>query len=401
MSDYPIVRLKRGEGRAFKAGGPWVYDNEIGEILGAPADGDLIRLEDYNGWPLGVGFLNRASTIAVRVLSRNADAVIDAAFLEKRVRDAWEYRKRVVDTAACRVIFGEADFLPGLVVDKFDDVLVAESLALGIDRLKMPILDALTRVLAEDGVAVRGIYERSDAKVRLKEGMERVKGFLSQPFDPVVEITENGVRYLVDVAEGQKTGFFLDQKYNRLAIRPLARGGRVLDCFTHTGAFALNAAMGGAAEVVGVDASQLGVDQAAKNAALNGLSDRARFVCADVFQLLPQLERQGEQFDLVILDPPAFTKSRASVKKAITGYREINLRGLRLVKNGGYLATCSCSHFMTEELFAKTVGEAARDARRRLRQVEFRTQAPDHPILWGAGESYYLKFYIFQVVDEA
>ena len=401
MADYPVVRLKRGEGRAFKAGGPWVYDNEIGEILGAPADGDLIRLEDYNGWPLGVGVLNRASTIAVRVLSRNADAVIDAAFLEKRVRDAWEYRKRVVDTAACRVIFGEADFLPGLVVDKFDDVLVAESLALGIDRLKMPILDALTRVLAEDGVAVRGIYERSDAKVRLKEGMERVKGFLSQPFDPVVEITENGVRYLVDVAEGQKTGFFLDQKYNRLAIRPLAKGGRVLDCFTHTGAFALNAAMGGAAEVVGVDASQLGVDQAAKNAALNGLSDRARFVCADVFQLLPQLERQGEQFDLVILDPPAFTKSRASVKKAITGYREINLRGLRLVKNGGYLATCSCSHFMTEELFAKTVGEAARDARRRLRQVEFRTQAPDHPILWGAGESYYLKFYIFQVVDES
>ena len=401
MADYPVVRLKRGEGRAFKAGGPWVYDNEIGEIPGDPADGDLIRLEDYNGWPLGVGFLNRASTIAVRVLSRNADAVVDAAFLEKRVRDAWEYRKRVVDTAACRVIFGEADFLPGLVVDKFDDVLVAESLALGIDRLKMPILDALTRVLAEDGVAVRGIYERSDAKVRLKEGMERVKGFLSQPFDPVVEITENGVRYLVDVAEGQKTGFFLDQKYNRLAIRPLARGGRVLDCFTHTGAFALNAAMGGAAEVVGVDASQLGVDQAAKNAALNGLSDRARFVCADVFQLLPQLERQGEQFDLVILDPPAFTKSRASVKKAVTGYREINLRGLRLVKNGGYLATCSCSHFMTEELFAKTVGEAARDARRRLRQVEFRTQAPDHPILWGAGESYYLKFYIFQVVDEA
>ena len=400
MSDYPIVRLKRGEGRAFKAGGPWVYDNEIGEILGAPADGDLIRLEDYNGWPLGVGFLNRASTIAVRVLSRNADAVIDAAFLEKRVRDAWEYRKRVVDTAACRVIFGEADFLPGLVVDKFDDVLVVESLALGIDRLKMPILDALTRVLAEDGVAVRGIYERSDAKVRLKEGMERVKGFLSQPFDPVVEITENGVRYLVDVAEGQKTGFFLDQKYNRLAIRPLARGGRVLDCFTHTGAFALNAAMGGAAEVVGVDASQLGADQAAKNAALNGLSDRARFVCADVFQLLPQLERQGEQFDLVILDPPAFTKSRASVKKAVTGYREINLRGIKLVKNGGYLATCSCSHFMTPELFTKTIGEAARDARRRLRQVEYRTQSPDHPILWGADQSYYLKFYIFQVVDE-
>ena len=400
MEHYPAVRLKRGEGRAFKAGGPWIYDNEIGEILGDPADGDIVRLEDYNGYPLGVGFLNRASTIAVRSLSRDADAVIDAAFLEKRVRDAWNYRRRVVDTSACRVIFGEADFLPGLVVDKFADVLVAESLALGIDRLKQTILDILVKVLAEDGIAVRGVYERSDAKVRLKEGMERFKGFLTEPFDPVVEITENGVRYLVDVAEGQKTGFFLDQKYNRLAIQPLAKGGRVLDCFTHTGAFALNAAMGGAAEVIGVDASQLGVDQAAKNAALNGLSDRARFVCEDVFDLLPRLEKQGEKFDLVILDPPAFTKSRSSVKKAVTGYREINLRGIKLVKNGGFLATCSCSHFMTPELLEKTVREAARDARRRLRQVEFRTQAPDHPILWGAGESYYLKFYIFQVVDE-
>ena len=395
-----IIRLKRGEGRAFKAGGPWIYDNEIGEILGDPADGDIVRLEDYNGYPLGVGFLNRASTIAVRALSRNADAVIDEAFLENRVRAAWQYRKDTVDTASCRVIFGEADFLPGLVVDKFADVLVAESLALGIDRLKQTILDILVRVLAEDGIAVRGVYERSDAKVRLKEGMERFKGFLTAPFDPVVEITENGVRYLVDVAEGQKTGFFLDQKYNRLAIRPLAQGGRVLDCFTHTGAFALNAAMGGAAEVIGVDASQLGVDQAAKNAALNDLSDRARFVCEDVFDLLPRLEKQGEKFDLVILDPPAFTKSRSSVKKAVTGYREINLRGIKLVKNGGFLATCSCSHFMTPELLEKTIQEAARDARRRLRQVEFRTQAPDHPILWGAGESYYLKFYIFQVVDE-
>ena len=400
MADYPVVRLKRGEGRAFKAGGPWVYDNEIGEILGAPADGDLIRLEDYNGYPLGVGFLNRASTIAVRVLSRNADAVVDAAFLEKRVRDAWEYRKRVVDTAACRVIFGEADFLPGLVVDKFDDVLVAESLALGIDRLKMPILDALTRVLAGDGVTVRGVYERSDAKVRLKEGMERVKGFLSEPFDPMVEIVENGVRYQVDVADGQKTGFFLDQKYNRLAIQPLARDGKVLDCFTHTGAFALNAAKGGAREVLGVDASQLGVDQAARNAELNGMSDRVRFECHDVFELLPELEKRGEKFDLVILDPPAFTKSRSSVKKAVTGYREINLRGIKLVKNGGYLATCSCSRFMTPELFTKTIGEAARDARRRLRQVEYRTQSPDHPVLWGADQSLYLKFYIFQVVDD-
>ena len=392
MAQYAPIRLKRGEGRAFKAGGPWIYDNEIDQWPEVD-DGSLVGIEDYNGYPLGVGFVNRASTLAVRVLSRDREAVIDAAFLEKRVRAAWQYRKETVDTACCRVIFGEADFLPGLVVDKFSDVLVVESLALGIDRLKNSILDCLVKVLAEDGVSIRGIYERSDAKVRLKEEMERHKGFLSDPFDPVVEIVENGVRYEVDVAEGQKTGFFLDQKYNRLAIRPMARGGRVLDCFTHTGAFALNAALGGAREV-------LGVDQATRNAALNGVSDRVRFQCADVFELLPQLERQGERFDLVILDPPAFTKSRASVKKAVTGYREINLRGIKLVRNGGYLATCSCSHFMTPELFAKTVGQAARDAHRRLRQGEYRTQSPDHPILWGADESYYLKFYIFQVVDE-
>ena len=400
MADIPAIRLKRGEGRAFKAGGPWIYDNEIGEIVGQPADGDVIRIEDYNGYPLGVGFLNRTSTITVRVLSRKADTVIDEAFLEMRVRAAWQYRKDTVDTSSCRIIFGEADFLPGLVVDKFSDVLVVESLALGIDRMKSTILKLLVDILAEDGIAIRGIYERSDAKVRLKEGMERVKGFLSEPFDPVVEIMENGVRYQVDVAEGQKTGFVLDQKYNRLAIQPLAKGGRVLDCFTHTGAFALNAAKGGAREVLGVDASQLGVDQATRNAELNGMSDRVRFECYDVFELLPELERKGEKFDLVILDPPAFTKSRASVKKAVTGYREINLRGIKLVKNGGYLATCSCSHFMTPELLAKTIGEAARDAHRRLRQVEYRTQAADHPVLWGADQSLYLKFYIFQVCDE-
>ena len=399
MAEQAIIRLKRGEGRALKAGGPWIYDNEIGEILGEPEDGAIVDVQDYNGYPLGVGFLNRASTIAVRMLTRTPGTVIDDAFLEKRVRDAWNYRKTTVDTSSCRVIFGEADFLPGLVVDKFSDVLVVESLALGIDRLKGRILALLQKVLAEDGISIRGVYERSDAKVRLKEGMERTKGFLSAPFDPLVEITENGVRYEVDVAEGQKTGFFLDQKYNRLAIQPLARGGRVLDCFTHTGAFALNAAKGGAESVLGVDASELGVQQARKNAALNGMEDRVTFLCEDVFELLPRLEKEGDRFDLVILDPPAFTKSRASVKKAVTGYREINLRGLKIVKNGGYLATCSCSHFMTPELFTKTIGEAARDAHRRLRQVEYRTQAPDHPILWGAGESYYLKFYIFQVVD--
>ena len=394
------VYIKKGQGRALKAGGLWIYDNEIDRTEGEFENGDMVNVFDFDGYPLGCGFINTRSTITIRMMSRKPHTVVDEDFIEMRVRNAWEYRKSTVDTGSCRLVFGEADFLPGIVIDKFSDVLVVESLALGIDRLKSTILSLLVDLLKEDGISVRGIYERSDAKVRLKEGMERVKGFLSDPFDPVVEIVENGVRYQVDVAEGQKTGFFLDQKYNRLAIQPLARGGRVLDCFTHTGAFALNAAKGGAAEVLGVDASELGVAQATQNAALNGMSDRVRFACRDVFELLPELERKGEKFDLVILDPPAFTKSRASVKKAVTGYREINLRGIKLVKNGGYLATCYCSHFMTPELFTKTIGEAARDARRRLRQVEYRTQSPDHPVLWGADQSLYLKFYIFQVVDE-
>ena len=335
------------------------------------------------------------------MMTRKKDVTIDEAFIEMRVRNAWEYRKATVDTSSCRIIFGEADFLPGIVVDKFADVLVVESLALGIDRFKPMILAALQKVLSEDGVAIRGIFERSDAKVRLQEGMERYKGFLSQPFDTKVEIVENGVRYLVDVKDGQKTGFFLDQKYNRLAIQRLCPGKEVLDCFTHTGSFALNAGIAGAASVLGVDASQLAIDQARENAALNGLSQRVEFCCADVFDLLPRLEAEGRRFDVVILDPPAFTKSRSSIKSAVKGYREINLRGMKLVKDGGYLATCSCSHFMDPQLFAKTIREAAAGVHKRLRQVEYRTQAPDHPILWSGDEaSYYLKFYIFQVVDE-
>ena len=398
MSDTPAIRLKRGEGHAFKAGGPWIYDNEIAEILGEPADGGIVRIEDYNGYPLGVGFLNRASTIAVRVLSRDAGAVIDRDFLERRVRAAWQYRKDTVDTSSCRVIFGEADFLPGFVADKFSDVIVVQSLALGIDRWKEFLVQTLIKVLAEDGMIIRGVYERSDAKEREKEGMEKRKGFIGPEFDTEVEIVENGVRYEVDVKDGQKTGFFLDQKYNRLAIQRLAKDAKVLDCFTHTGSFALNAGLAGAKEVLGVDASELGVHQAEKNAALNGLSDKVKFLCADVFDLLPKLEAEGEKYDLVILDPPAFTKSRSSVKNAIKGYREINLRGMKLVKDGGYLATCSCSHFMSYELFTEMLRQAAKSVHVRLRQVEYRTQAPDHPILWAADESYYLKFYIFQVV---
>lgn len=396
-----IVTLKKGEGRTLKAGGAWVYDNEIDSIMGSFENGDIVTVHDFDGYFLGYGFINTKSKITVRILSRKKDTVIDDAFLEERVQAAWDYRKQVIDTGSCRLIFGEADFLPGIVVDKFADVLVVESLALGIDKLKQQILDAVKRVLAKDGITVRGIYERSDAKVREQEGMERYKGFIGEPFDTRVEIVENGVKYIVDVEDGQKTGFFLDQKKNRAAMHSVCKGKRVLDCFTHTGSFALNAGIAGATEVIGVDASELGVEQARENARLNGLEDKVSFVCADVFDFLPALEEKGEKFDVVILDPPAFTKSRNSIKNAVKGYREINVRGMKLVKDGGFLATCSCSHFMDPELFHKTIIEAARGAHKRLRQVEFRTQAPDHPILWAADSSYYLKFYIFQVVDEA
>lgn len=395
-----VVTLKKGEGRILKSGGMWVFDNEIAKMEGNFENGDMITIHDFDGYPMGKGFINLNSKIRVRLMTRDVSREIDRDFLYERVKNAWEYRKKVVDTGSCRLIFGEADFLPGLVVDKFSDVLVVESLALGIDRLKEQIIEILKEILRQDGIEVRGVYERSDAKVRQNEGMERVKGFIGKEFDTNVQIEENGVKYLVDVKDGQKTGFFLDQKYNRLAIQKLCKGARVLDCFTHTGSFALNAAVAGAREVTGVDASELAVEQASKNAILNGVQDRAKFLCRDVFELLPELEKKGEKYDVVILDPPAFTKSRSSIKNAVKGYREINLRAMKLVKDGGFLTTCSCSHFMSYELFTETIGQAARNVHKRLRQVEFRTQAPDHPILWAADESYYLKFYIFQVVDE-
>ncbi len=391
--------LKKGEGRLLKAGGLWIYDNEIDRIEGNFTEGDIIKVRDFDGYPLGHGFVNPHSKIRIRMMSRRAEQEINEDFLRMRVLQAWEYRKKVVDTSSCRVIFGEADFLPGLVVDKFADVLVVQSLALGIDRLKGQILQYLTEILAQDGIVIRGIYERSDAKVRRQEGMELYKGFMGEAFDTKVQIEENGVRYCVDVENGQKTGFFLDQKNNRKAIQRLCGGAHVLDCFTHTGSFALNAGLAGAKHVLGVDASETGITQAEENARLNGLSHVVKFQCADVFELLPAFERQRQKFDVVILDPPAFTKARNSVKNAVKGYREINLRGIKLVKNGGFLATCSCSHFMTQEMLAKTILQAAGSAHRRLRQVEFHTQAPDHPILWAADESYYLKFFIFQVLD--
>ena len=395
-----IVTLKKGEGRMLKSGGLWIFDNEIASILGSFEDGDIVAVHDFDGYGLGKGFINRNSKIRVRMMTRNRHQEIDEAFLKMRVQEAWDYRKKVSDTGSCRVIFGEADFLPGLVVDKFSDVLVVQSLALGIDRLKDQIVELLKEVLAVDGIKIRGVYERSDAKVRRQEGMELYKGFIGEAFDTNVEIEENGVRYMVDVKDGQKTGFFLDQKYNRKAIQHLCKDAKVLDCFTHTGSFALNAGYGGAKEVTGVDASELAVEQAILNSKLNGMEDRVKFICRDVFELLPELEEKGEKFDVVILDPPAFTKSRNSVKNAVKGYREINLRAMKLVRDGGFLATCSCSHFMTYELFTQTIHQAARNVHKRLRQVEYRTQAPDPPILWAAEESYYLKFYVFQVVDE-
>ena len=403
QENVAIVTLKKGEGRTIKAGGAWVFNNEIETITGRFHNGDLVIVHDFDGYPMGKGYINQNSKIRVRLLTRHVNQEIDESFFQMRLQNAWNYRKDTVDTSSCRLVFGEADFLPGIVIDKYEDVLVMECLTLGMERYKEQLANLMKQILQKDGIQIRGVYERSDAKEREKEGLSRVKGFIGAEFDTNVEITENGVRYMVDVVNGQKTGFFLDQKYNRLAVQNLCRNlkpAKVLDCFTHTGSFALNAGIAGSEKVLGVDASQLAVDQATENARLNGLEYHVTFQCADVFDLLPKLEQEGEKFDVVILDPPAFTKSRNSIKNAVKGYREINLRGMKLVKDGGYLATCSCSHFMDPELFTKTIREAASNVHKRLRQVEYRTQAADHPILWAADESYYLKFIIFQVVDE-
>ena len=397
---HTIVTLKKGEGRTIKSGGAWIFDNEIDTITGRFKNGDLVTVHDFDGYPMGSGFINQNSKIRIRMMTRKADQEIDHAFLTMRVKNAWDYRKTTVDTSSCRIIFGEADFLPGLVIDKYEDILVVECLALGMEAFKEEIVMILRELLAKDGITIRGVYERSDANERTKEGLPKVKGFIGEEFDTTVEIVENGVHYLVDVANGQKTGFFLDQKYNRLAMQRICKGKKVLDCFTHMGTFALNAGIAGASDVTGLDISEYAVSQAEANARLNGLQNTVHFRCANVLDELPKLAAAGEKYDVVILDPPAFTKSREATKNAIKGYREINMKGLKLVKDGGYFATCSCSHFMTQELLAKTVKEAAKATHKRLRQVEFRTQAPDHPILWAADESYYLKFFIFQVVEE-
>ena len=426
MQNHTIVTLKKFEGRTIKAGGAWIFDNEIDTIVGTFTNGDIVTVHDFDGYPMGKGFINQNSKIRIRMMTRHADQEIDREFLWMRVQNAWDYRKQVMaggndrvlgveeaekmlpgigttgrqDLNCCRVIFGEADFLPGLVVDKYADVLVVECLALGMEQFKETIVSLLKETLLADDIKIRGVYERSDANERKKEGLPKVKDFIGEEFDTNVEIVENGVHYMVDVVNGQKTGFFLDQKYNRLAMQHICKGKKVLDCFTHMGTFALNAGIAGASDVTGLDISEYAVQQAQANAKLNHLEDTVHFRCANVLDELPKLAAAGEKYDVVILDPPAFTKSRQATKNAIKGYREINMKGLKLVKDGGYLATCSCSHFMTQELLAKTVKEAAKATHKRLRQVEFRTQAADHPILWAADESYYLKFFIFQVCEE-
>lgn len=376
-----------------ESGHPWVFGNEIEGYDGEYTNGDIVEVYNFEGTFIGKGYINDASKITIRLLTRDISEDINEDFFKRKLKHAWDYRKKVIDTSSCRFIFGEADFLPGLTIDKFEDYYVIQSLALGIDKYK----EVIVKILTEE-YGAKGIYERSDATVRELEGMEQTKGFLTEPFNTLVQIVENGVKYLVDIENGQKTGFFLDQKENRKAIHKICKGAEVLDCFTHTGSFALNAGIAGAKSVLGIDISELAVDFCRKNAELNNLSEVVKFQCANAFDILKQWSDEERKFDVVILDPPAFTKSKGTVNNASKGYKEINLRGIKMVKPGGFLVTASCSHFMTPELFRDAIANAAKDANRLLRQVEFRTQGPDHPILWTSDESYYLKFYIFQVI---
>ena len=401
--DYPRFTITKKGTRWTEQGHPWIYAEEIVSKSAEPENGELADAVGENGKYLGTGLYSRESKIGLRLISRNANDRFDEAFWRRRIQYAWDYRKTVMgdDISCCRVIFGEADGFPGLTVDRFSDLLVTQVLSVGMEKIKPLIFSALLDVLREDGQEISGIFERNDVALREKEGLTQYKGWYGEehPDSPVTEICENGIYYSVDVENGQKTGFFLDQKYNRLAVARLAKGRRVLDCFTHTGSFALNAAMGGAEHVTAVDISESAVEMARKNAERNGLEGRMDFIAANVFDLLPELEKQGKApYDFIILDPPAFTKSRKTVKSAERGYKEINLRALKLLPRGGYFATASCSHFMENELFVKMLKAAALDAGVELRQIEARQQAPDHPILWNVPETDYLKFYIFQVV---
>ncbi len=406
LRPYPRITITPKGEAALTGGHPWVYEGEVTAADGTPEDGGLVDVVSRRGSWLGCGFYNSHSRIRVRLVSRNANDDFSDAFWERRIRYAWDYRKTVMgetDSRCCRIIFGEADLFPGLTVDRFESVLVTQTLSLGMERIKDRLFPLLAKVLREDGQEIRGIYERNDAALREREGMIQNKGWYPLPGETppettTVDITENGIVYTVDFENGQKTGFFLDQKYNRLAVAKLAKGKTVLDCFTHTGSFALNAAKGGAAHVTAVDVSEFAVQCAAENARRNGLETVMDCVTANVFDLLPELEKQPRKYDFIILDPPAFTKSRRTVANAMTGYKEINYRAMKLLPRGGYLATCSCSHFATEELFIKMLRSAARDAGVQLRQIECRQQCADHPILWGVEETNYLKFFIFQVV---
>ncbi len=398
--EYVQITVSKKAEASLLQGHPWVYDGELVHIKGKPENGCLADVVSEKNRYLGTGFFNDHSKIKIRLISTNANDKFDAAFFERRIRYAWDYRKTVMggDTNCCRVIFGEADTFPGLTVDRFEDILVTQTLSLGIEQRKDVIFPLLLKVLNEDGQNVRAIYERNDVAIRKLEGMEENKGFYCGNADSTeVMMTENGIQYHVDYENGQKTGFFLDQKYNRQAVAKLAKGRKVLDCFTHTGSFALNAAKGGAEHVCAVDISADAVAMARNNAALNGLDNKMSFKTANVFDLLPNMP-PDEKYDFIILDPPAFTKSRATIDSAVRGYKEINLRAMKLLPRGGYLATCSCSHFMKDELFRSMLRSAAFDAHVSLRQIEARQQSPDHPILWNVPETDYLKFYLFQVV---
>ncbi|MBQ1287859.1 MAG: class I SAM-dependent rRNA methyltransferase [Erysipelotrichaceae bacterium] len=389
------VTLKRNEGRTISAGGLWIFDNEIDQISGPYENGDIVEVVSYKDDFIGFGYINDHSKIRIRILSRRKGEVIDDEFFYERLKDAWQYRKAVVETGCCRIVFSDSDRLPGLIIDKFNDCLVFEIDTLGMEVRKDVLIRMMRKVLEEDGVQTRGIYERSDARVRTLEGLDRVKGFLSEEFPTLIEVDENGVRLKVNIAEGQKTGYFLDQKYNHLAIRRLCVGKEVLDCCTHTGGFALSAAKV-AKSVIGIDASQLAIDQAKENSELNGFGN-TEFIVADVFDYLIEMERQKKRFDVIILDPPAFTKSKNSVKNASKGYKEINYRAMKLLRPGGFLVSCSCSEYMPRDLFMKIILSAANDSHKRLRLVENRAQAPDHPILLGSNVSDYLKCVIVQV----
>ena len=396
----------KGE-RAARGGHPWVFGEEVTKIEGDYANGDLVDVVTSKGKYLGTGFVNDHSKIRVRIISTNTNDKFDEAFWERRLRYALDYRLTVMgerDFNCCRLIFGEADMFPGLTVDRYNDLLVTQTLSLGIEMRKQMLFELLIKILREMGQEIRGLYERNDVRIRLLEGMEEGKHWFAtnlcpEPGAVTTEIVENGIEYTVDVENGQKTGFFLDQKYNRRAAAQLAPGKHVLDCFTHTGAFGLNCAAAGAASVVSVDVSEDALTTARHNAALNGLDAHVEYLCADVFDLLTKLaEQKRGAYDYIILDPPAFTKSSATVANAIRGYKEINLKAMRILPRGGYLATCSCSHFMTDDRFRAMLADAAKDAQVSLRQIEARQQGPDHPILWNVPETDYLKFYLFQIV---